>query len=147
MSFSTFIRWPAHEEMEIRPSHFLCAWFDVCGRHRWDKNAKEHIFLVFLAHRTWDFSTVNVPCGSWQAPQPVKACLPPAVKITTVQLQPRMASRPASLAHHCTSFHTLLPLAVLLMCQEREPATVPQPLNCSHSSVCFTSWFPRIGTL
>lgn len=46
-----------------------------------------------------------------------------------------------------TSFHTLLPLAVLLMCQEREPATVPHPLNCSPGGVSFTVWFQCTGTL
>lgn len=49
---------------------------------------------------------------------------------------PTVNGIPACLARAAhTSFHTLLPLAVLLMCQVREPATVPHP-STAHLAPC-----------
>lgn len=86
----------------------------ICwGEKRTTQKQRRQIFFFYLyyTNRTWDFTGLCVKTTAWNLP--ATALKPPlALKITT--LQPWMASRPWS-AH--TPFHTLLPLALLLMCQ------------------------------
>lgn len=80
-----------------------------CTLFGWKK--KKALMLIFFNTQTWDCSRPCVQTTVWNLPATALRP-PPAVKTTT--LQPWMASRPWS-TH--TSFHTLLPLALLLMCQ------------------------------